>query len=161
MRCWKYFLVVFHNSNHKNYAKEAVQFLYEQQYLLSPQQAEHILYGRFINTSGVPGMNISAEVFMEHLNRELKSGIASGSGKTEEAILRLGKAIGTVAPALQHFDEIGNIKHHKTRHKATSMKNDLLKVVKHLNQYKVFQSMSGRRFPSFPNQKSLLHKQKD
>lgn len=69
----------------------------------------------------MPGRNISADLFMEHLNRELKSAIASCSGKTEEGILRLGKAIGTVAPVLQHFDEIGNIKHHETRHKATTV----------------------------------------
>ena len=160
LHCWKYFLVIFHNSNRRNYAKEAVHLVYQYHYLLSLQQAEQFLFNRFINTSGVPGRNISADLFMEHLNRELKSGIADlGSGKTEKAILRLGKAIGTVAPVLHQFEEVGNVKRHETRHKAAAMKNDLLKIVNHINQYKVFSNIPGRSLPSFPRQKSLLHKQ--
>lgn len=89
LRCWRYFLIIFHNSNRKNYAKEAVLLLHHHKYLYSPQIAERILYNRFVNTSGVPGRNISSGLFMEHLNRELKSSIASGSGYTKEAILRL------------------------------------------------------------------------
>ena len=135
--------------------------LYQYMYLVSPQQAESILYSRFINTSGVPGRNISADLFMEHLNKELKSGIVSGSRKTQKAILRLGRAIGTVHPVLQNFDEVIGINQHNTRHKVAAMKNDLLKVVDHLKQYKVFHSQSGRGFCSFPNPKSLLHKKEE
>ena len=54
---------------------------------------------------------------MEHLNRTLKSGIgALGSNKTEGAIVRLSKAIGTISPVLENFDDNG-IHHHHTRGK--------------------------------------------
>ncbi len=32
-RCWKYFAVIFHSSNRRNYAHEAVNLLYQLQYL--------------------------------------------------------------------------------------------------------------------------------
>lgn len=53
-------LMVIHNSDCRNYAKEAALLLYQLQYLLSPQQAERVLYDRFVNTAGLPGRNISS-----------------------------------------------------------------------------------------------------
>ncbi len=160
IRCWKFLLIIFHNSNRKNYAKEAILLLHQYQYLITPQQAERIIYSRFINVAGLPGKNISSDLHMEHLNKILKNGIgALASNKTEESIVRLGKAIGTVAPVLQNFDAITGIQHHQTRHKPSSMKKDIMKVVESLHRTKIFSSTPGRKFPTFPNPKSLLHKQ--
>ena len=65
IRCWKFFIIIFHNSNHKNNAKEAALILYQHQYVLSPP--ERLIYNCFINISGVPGRNVSADLHMEHL----------------------------------------------------------------------------------------------
>jgi L1 cell adhesion molecule like protein len=95
IRCWRYMMLIFHNADLYNYAKEAVLLLYEYQYLLSPKQAEQLKYNRFVNTSGIPGRNISADQHMEHLNRVVKNGIeALGPNKCEANIVRIGKTTG-------------------------------------------------------------------
>lgn len=96
---------------------------------------------------------------MEHLNRTIKSGIgALGSNKTEGAIVRFSKAIGTICPVLENFDDINGIHHHHTHHAQTSMKKDVYKVVADINRSKLFSTVSGRKYSTFPNPKSLLHK---
>ena len=160
IRCWRYLLIIFHNSNRTNYGMEAILLLYQYLYLLTPQQAEQFTYNRFVNTSGLPGRNISADLHMEHLNRELKSCIATcvHSSKPEKAIVRIGKAIGTLAPVIDQFDKINNVGNHQTRHKSTTMKQDVLQVVSHINKYNILHNIPKRKFPTFPNVKSLLHK---
>ena len=159
IRCWKLLMIVFHNSNRKNYAKEAALLLDQYHYLLTSQQAEQVIYSRFVNTAGLPGRNISADLHMEHLNRTLKSGIgALGSNKTEGAIVRLSKAIGTISPVLENFDDNNGIHHHHTRHKQASMKKDIHKVVADINKAKIFSTITGRKYSTFPNPKSLIHK---
>ncbi|XP_019861291.1 PREDICTED: uncharacterized protein LOC109589693 [Amphimedon queenslandica] len=159
LRCWRYFLIIFHNAHRKNYAKESIHLLHNYQYLLTPQQAEQMKYNRFVNTSGFPGRNISADLHMEHLNREVKSCIAFlQSNKSEQAIVRIGKAIGTLAPVLEQFDSINDIETHHTRHKTASMKKDILHVVDHINTCNVFSEIPGRKLNCFLNISSLLHK---
>ena len=160
--CWRYFLIIFHNSNRKNYAKEAVLHLYHYQYLLSPQQVEQLLFNWFINVSGPPGRNISSDLHMEHLNREVINGIAAlGSGKTEKAILSLGKALGTISPVLYQFDKINNITNHQTRHKSANQKRDILELVNHINHYEVFDYKADHKYSSFQHPKSLLHNKQE
>ena len=132
-RVIRYFLIIFHNANRKNYAKESILLLYSYQYLLTPQQAQQLLYSRFVNTSGKPGRNISADLHMEHLNGDAKSCIAAlQSNKSEEAIIRIGKAI--------------------------TMKKDVLQVVHHINKCNILADIPGRKFPTFTNIISMLHK---
>ena len=159
IRCWKFLMVIFHNSNRNNYAKEAALLLYQYQYLLSPRQAEQVIYSRFVNSTGIPGGNISADLHMEHLNRTLKSGIgALGSNKTEDTIVRLSKAIGTLGPVLDNFDEVNGVNHHHTRHTQASMMTDIHKAITDINKAKLFGAIAGRSYSTFPNPRSLLHK---
>ncbi len=77
IRLWRYFMLLFHNLNRKNYAKKAVLLLLQYEYTLSCTQVSELLYGRFVNTRRVPEANISTDLFMEHLNRQLKDGMGS------------------------------------------------------------------------------------
>ena len=137
IRCWRYLMIIFHNSNRKNYTKEAVILLHQYQYVLSPQQISEVLHARFINTRGVPGANISADLYMEHLNQELKV-CMSNLGSNKFVFVRLGKAIGVLAPILHQFDKVNDVMHHQTRHKAAKMNKDMLQIVKQLNKTKMF-----------------------
>ena len=86
IRCWKYLAIIFRRSDTRNYAKEAVLLLNEFFHLLSPHQADQLIFNRFINTSGLPGRNISCDLMMEHLNKVLKDCIGHlKAGKTEKA----------------------------------------------------------------------------
>jgi L1 cell adhesion molecule like protein len=98
---------------------------------------EQVLYNRFVNTSGTLGHNISVDLHMEHLNRDAKDCIIGlGSGKTENTIIRLEKAIGTVTPVLNQFDKANDIKGHHSQHKIASIKKDLCIIVNHIKSTK-------------------------
>ena len=73
--CWKYLLPIFKASDKRNYSGEVLRMLYSYHYTLSPQQAQQLLYSRFINTHGVPGRNIAVDLHIEHLNCACKDSI--------------------------------------------------------------------------------------
>ena len=82
LRCLKYLLPSFKGSNRKNYSLEVLHTLYQYYYVLSPREAEEMLWCRFVNVSGLPGRNIAADLQMEHLNRVLKDSIHQPSNKS-------------------------------------------------------------------------------
>ena len=132
IRCWQHFLVIFRNSNRKNYAKEAVLFLHQYQYLLPPHLCEQVIYNRFVNISGLIGRNIPADLHMEHLNKLLRIGISAlASNKTEKSITRLSKALGTIAPLLANYDDMSGIKHDHPRPEAADM---IIQVINYIQQ---------------------------
>ena len=84
----------------------ALTLLYQIEYSLSPRLREQLIWSRFINVHGQPGKNIPMNLHMEHLTAIAKGAINNlGAGKTEKAVVRLGKAIGTISPVLTQFDE--------------------------------------------------------
>ena len=58
LRCWKYFLLFFRATKHKNYCTEAFNIQMQYYYILPKRYAEKMLWGRFINSEGGPGHNI-------------------------------------------------------------------------------------------------------
>lgn len=98
---WKYVLPIFICTNRKNYAKEALLLIFRYAFSLPSRMAQQLLYSRFVNTRGVPGCNIPADLHNEHLNRLCKDTVkALGSNKTVEGITRAGKALGILGPIL-------------------------------------------------------------
>ena len=88
LRCWKYLLIIFRVTGHTNYCLEALNLLTQYYYTLPPRYAEQMLWGRFVNSQGGPGQNISADLHMEHLNRLLKDAMTHlGANKTPQAIV--------------------------------------------------------------------------
>ena len=73
VRYWKLLIIIFKASNHRNFAKEAVLFLFQYLHQFSDRQKEQLLWGRFVNTQGRVGANIPSDLHMEHLNRHLKT----------------------------------------------------------------------------------------
>ena len=45
LRCWKYFLLLFHASGHSNYGLEALYFLTQYNFVLPPRLAEQMIWG--------------------------------------------------------------------------------------------------------------------
>ena len=68
------------------------------------------MWGRFVNARGLPGKNIPLDLHMEHLNRVAKDAMRNlTSNKTTSSISRIGRAIGTLAPLLDQFDEDNSV----------------------------------------------------
>ena len=65
---WRYMLPLFINTGRTNYSLEAFYLLYQHDYQLPPRLAQQLLFSRFVNVHGTSGLNIAADLYMEHLN---------------------------------------------------------------------------------------------
>lgn len=145
------FVLFFRVTGHKNYCLEAFKFLMQYHYTLTPRCAEQMLWGRFINSEGGPGGNISADLHMEHLNRILKETVNHlGANKTPAAIVRAAKALGPLKEIVAEFDKITGIWLTR-KHSRRSETEDLMKVVAELTQNEVFAHKPGRKHLAFPS----------
>ena len=52
---YRYLMPIFINSGRRNYAIEAFNLLYQYHYDLPPQQAQQLIWSRFVNTAGRKG----------------------------------------------------------------------------------------------------------
>ena len=160
--CWKYLLPIFKASDKRNYSGEVLRMLYSCNYTLSPRQTQQLLYSRFINTHGLPGRNIAADLHMEHLNRACKEAIKGlGANKTEKSITRIGKAIGPLVDIQANFDHSVLGKEAKaSRRKVTSSQKDMNLILRELaGRANVFHEVAGRQYKHIcALQKSLFHK---
>lgn len=144
LECWQYLLPVFHNSGRRNYSNEALHLLCQYHHELSPQQAEQLLYSRFVNTRGVRGRNIPLDLHQEHLNRLCKDCVKGlGSNKTKPVIVRCSKALGTLNELLENFDEDSCVARPSGAHHVPSYKEDLHMIVQELQQNKIFDNIPG------------------
>ena len=94
---------------------------------------------------------------MEHLNCVLKDSIRQ---LTPECITRTGKAIGTLAPVVQHFDKMQNIIQPSGTHCPTKFEKDLKMIAKELpTNTQLFSKVVGRYYRSLKLVKgSSLHR---
>lgn len=99
-------LVTFKTSNHRNYAKEAVNLLLQYNYLFSDRQKAQLLWNRCVNTTGRPGANIPCDLHDEHLNRRFKIILrGQGANVNPRSVERAGKSIASVHHICQIFEE--------------------------------------------------------
>ena len=110
LRCWHYLLPIFKGSCRKNYSVEVLIMLCQFHYDLPPRLSQELICTRFVSTHSLPGGNIPEDLHQEHLNSVVKDFIRGlGANKTEDAIMRIGKALGTLFPVIENFDEENNI----------------------------------------------------
>lgn len=94
--------------------------------------------------------NVSCDLHMEHLNKLAKVEVEGlGANKTEKAITRVGKAIGTMSGSLENFDTVDNVPGVSGAHSCQSSSKDFHKVVKQLVKSEVFSVKPGRKHKSF------------
>ena len=156
LRCWRYLLPIFLGSHCVNYSCEVLNMLFQHLYALPPRLSAQLLWSRFINVHGLPGKNIPGNLHMEHLNRLAKEAIKGlGANKTKRGIARVGRALGTIGPALHQFDYDNNISTESGLHNATNSEKDTKIIVEELLQHDVLGTVPGRKHKSFPN--SMLH----
>ena len=139
----------------KNYTIEAFLLLMQYHHILSPRQAEQLLWSRFINIHGRHGKNVECDLRMEHLNKECKS--ALGANITDKAIIWAGRSIGTTAQVLDNFDAITSIKCDSGAHSWRGVEKDLTKVLNEIHtRSDVFNDVPGRHHTRFKRYKSTL-----
>lgn len=161
LRCWKYLLPIFRYSGRRNYCVEAFKLLYQYHYALPPRQAEQLIWSRFANTHGVRGRNIPLDLHLEHLNRLCKNSIHGlGPNRKDEAIVRCGRALGTIHGVLNTFDVDNNIVLASGAHSCPSYKKELQTIVDELIRSRALaESSTARKHDSFSKPTNVLHAQ--
>ena len=150
LTCWKFLLLIFKATQHKNYSIEALNLLAQYNFLLPPRLANQLLYSRFVNVEGKLGRNISCDLHMEHLNAACKFAIAGlGSNVTPQAITRIGRCIGPLMKACEQFDSILSLRNRSGLHNMPDTSKDITSVVKQLQKSSVFCYKKGRFHTSF------------
>ena len=158
LRCWRYLLPIFWNSGRTNYSGEVFNMLYQHDYLLSPAHALQLLWSRSINVHGRPGKNVPADLHLEHLNRTVKECIKGlGANKTDQAIKRVGYALGTIVPVLEHYDLDNDVPSLSGAHTQKSAVQDLNMLVNELSKSRVFSHRKGRKHQIFSKPRIVLH----
>ena len=143
LRCWRYFLPIFHCTN---YTKEALYLLCQHKYLLTEWQSTQLLYSRFINTQGGKGKNVSCDIHMEHLNKICKECVRElGSNKTISSIEQVSKSIGIIDSIMTVFDSENGIDSRSGTHKKVSCTDDVKMIADDLLKYKVIVSQINRK----------------
>lgn len=158
LRCYRYLLPMFISSGRTNYAMESLNFLMQYDYLLSPRQAEELLWGRFINTHGQAGRNIPNDLHCEHLNRLVKTSITQlQANKTTRSMERVARALGTVYPILHNFDKDNHVAEPSASHKEVKSFQDFKSVLSCLNKASVFTNIPGRKYNTILKPRDPLH----
>lgn len=158
LRYWRYLLPVFKSSGRKNYSIEVLNMLCQYEYKLTPRQAQELIWSRFVSTHSAPGRNIPGDLHQEHLNRVVKDAIRGlRANKTEKAMTRVGKALGTLDPLLDNFDLVNMVSKPAGAHKIPGFGKDMELIVKHLKQCNIFTCHHGRSHSSSPKPRNVLH----
>ena len=96
---------------------------------------------------------------MEHMNRLVKTAIDGlGANKSKNAILRVGKAIGSLATVTQSVDRGIGINEPSGRHSEKSMAKDLAKIVEQLLPQDIYSPTTTIIHSSFSRLKKNLIK---
>lgn len=130
---WKYFMLIFRATGHANYALEAHTLLSQYFVTLPPCLAEQLKWSRFVNCHGISGHNISCDLHIEHMNRQIKTAIEGlAANKSKKAIVRTGKCIGVLSMALEEFDKEAGVAPLSGKHSKKSFLHDLQIVTEEL-----------------------------
>lgn len=155
----KYLMLLFKASGRTNYSIETLTMLTQYHILLPPNLAEQLKWSRFVNTSGLPGHNISCDLHNEHLNRAVKVAIEGlGANKSKKGITRAAKAIGVLSKVMDSFDEAVSVSVPGNKHAKKSMDKDIEIIVGQLMECEVFNSKTQSSHSSFRQLKTNLIK---
>lgn len=151
---WKFLLVVFKGANRPNYGKEAVKLLLQQKHLFSERKRMQLMWSRCVNTRGIIGHNIPCDLHMEHLNRRIKGILRNlGSNVNPASIARAGKSLKTIHRVCEQFECQTSKVAVKDYHPYPKFEQDLQKVLRALEEVKVFEPQSNRSHQAFPHLK--------
>ena len=149
MMYWRFLLLVFKSGRCKNYSSEAVNLL-SQLHVLSPRLVAQVKWGRFVNTKGRAGCNISSDLHMEHLNRRLKGILRNlGPNNSFGTIQRAANTIGAVSDVCRQFAKEVGISRESDHHTSTSNERDFRIILQTLQDKEVFAKLNGRAHNSF------------
>ena len=151
IRNWKFNLLIFKATGRKNYSKKALNLLLQINYFLSPRESAQLKWCRCVNTSGQQGTNISMDLYLEHLNRRLKTALRNaGSNITDNSVSLAAESISILQHICEQFErETCTSTPSLDKHSFPSFEKDLRLILNVLEDQEVFIEKSPRKHPSF------------
>ena len=158
IRNWKFNLLIFKAARRKNYSKEALNLLLQVNYLLSPRESAQLKWCQCINTSGRQGTNISMDLYLEHLNRRLKTTLHNvGSNITDNSVNLAAESIAIVQHVCEQFErETSTSGPSSDKHSYPSFEKDFKLILNVLEDQEVFLDKCSRKHHSFDFQTMLI-----
>lgn len=157
VRCIKFFMLHFFQdgSGSTKYCLEALYQMFQINALLTPREAERMVWNRTVNNKGGLGNNVFMDLDLEHDNHGLKDikGVL-GANISEGSVTRICRAFYKMKMLAQLFDQEVGLKKVSGDHTKKDVKQDLHKIVRVLIEEKVFtipdvcKTMKG--FPNCP-----------
>ena len=136
IRYWKVLMVLFKETDKRNYSKEAF-LLILQLHSLSERAATEVKWSWFVNRRGQIGCNIPCDLAMEHLNRRLKGIICiMGANVVPSALARAAKSIGSVDCVCDLFEQSVMTQQTSSKHTIAQDSKDFQLMLEILNEKK-------------------------
>jgi len=159
LRHWRYDFIHFHAFNHTNYRLISFRFIAQVFGLLTPRMAARMVHNRTVNIHGGIGHNVSLDLFLELLNKDVKADLKrSGPNLTSKLLERIGRSKQVMDELLHFFDREVELFTGIGRHTPPDWTDEVSEMVTDLKDDLLFQLHPGREFPSFPSFKfSKVH----
>ena len=135
IRCWKFAMLICKAHGHNKYALAALRLQASVMSVLTPRQAESLVWNRTVKNKAGAGCNISMDIRMEHLiclTKELLKHL--GVNITENAARRCSKAIGHVDELVSSVDTGLKVQRPSGHHKMKKRDSDFTLLVNELHQ---------------------------
>eukprot|EP00794_Sanderia_malayensis_P017126 gene17124-18847_t len=150
IRCWRFFLLFYKAYGHHKYGIAAYHLLSRVTALLTPAQAEQLVWNRTVNKKGGKGSNISCDLRLEQLNCLTKEILCNlGVNLDESNAKRESYAIGFLEKILEALDKDLTIHNCSGHHKVKSKQKDFEHLVDNLSSKKIFLFQDGRQNEHF------------
>ena len=148
---WKQDFLLFKSGGHTNYSILAFTLVAQKEALLSENEADQMLHNRFVNVHGGEGRNVSSDLALEHLNKEVKPSVSKKTQITSKVLERAGRSVKVVSNVVNTFDSIIQFYSSVGRHKPTNYDKEIGQMCKELKNENLFSVIPGRHFNHFPS----------
>jgi hypothetical protein len=144
--CYKFMYLYFKQTNCPKYAYGVLETIAQAKYLLSPRQANDLVWNRFVNNKGEADTNLPVDLDVEHLNKPLKTDMTTYRGEiTDKTVQRISRSVEETEKIIKNFDKQVGTRKQSGRHKAADFHTDINKIMVSLNKKQVFRSIPGRK----------------
>ncbi|XP_066931183.1 kinesin-like protein KIF21A [Clytia hemisphaerica] len=148
MNSYKIVLLYFKATRHHKYGLAILNLLTTIEN--KPEKAFKLIWGRFVNTHGFRGRNISRDLHLEHLNRFLKGLLKPlHSSLNKENAKRIAFSIKNLQKIVKNFEDTLQIKEIRGSKRAKASAKDIKKLSLAYVADATFERKAGREYESF------------
>ena len=146
---WKTDFLSFKAGHHTNYSILAFELVSKLEATLSEREAHQLTHNRFVNMYGGAGNNISLDLALEFLNKEVKPHLKNVTRLTDQVVERAGKFAKICREVVHNFDERISFYSAIGRHKENTYDKEVGLMVEDLYHENLFKIEPSRSHNSF------------